>query len=87
MQEGTLALMQLVRTCGAIAQLQDAGVPYISLLTDPTTGGVFASYAALGDVNLAEPGARRRDLVPVELEAREDLGRDGRGIRCRRCGR
>jgi len=57
MQEGTLALMQLVRTCGAIAQLQDAGVPYISLLTDPTTGGVFASYAALGDVNLAEPGA------------------------------
>lgn len=57
MQEGTLALMQLVRTCAAIAQLQDAGVPYISLMTDPTTGGVFASYAALGDVNLAEPGA------------------------------
>lgn len=57
MQEGTLALMQLVRTCAAIAQLHDAGIPYISLMTDPTTGGVFASYAALGDVNLAEPGA------------------------------
>lgn len=57
MQEGTLALMQLVRTCGAIGRLADAGVPYISLMTDPTTGGVFASYAALGDVNLAEPGA------------------------------
>jgi acetyl-CoA carboxylase carboxyl transferase beta subunit len=57
MQEGTLALMQLVRTCAAIARLADAGVPYISLMTDPTTGGVFASYAALGDVNLAEPGA------------------------------
>ncbi|MET0771981.1 MAG: acetyl-CoA carboxylase, carboxyltransferase subunit beta [Candidatus Limnocylindrales bacterium] len=57
MQEGTLALMQLVRTCAALAQLADSGVPYISLMTDPTTGGVFASFAALGDVNLAEPGA------------------------------
>ncbi len=57
MQEGTLALMQLVRTCAAIARLAEAGVPYISIMTDPTTGGVFASYAALGDVNLAEPGA------------------------------
>jgi acetyl-CoA carboxylase carboxyl transferase subunit beta len=57
MQEGTLALMQLVRTCAALARLVDSGVPYISLMTDPTTGGVFASFAALGDVNLAEPGA------------------------------
>ena len=57
MQEGTLALMQLVRTCAALARLADSGVPYISLMTDPTTGGVFASFAALGDVNLAEPGA------------------------------
>jgi acetyl-CoA carboxylase carboxyl transferase subunit beta len=57
MQEGTLALMQLVRTCAALGRLADAGVPYISLMTDPTTGGVFASFAALGDVNLAEPGA------------------------------
>ena len=57
MQEGTLALMQLVRTVAALARLADAGVPYISLMTDPTTGGVFASFSALGDVNLAEPGA------------------------------
>jgi acetyl-CoA carboxylase carboxyl transferase subunit beta len=55
MQEGTLSLMQLVKTCAAIGRLSDAGVPYISLLTDPTTGGVFASFAALGDVNIAEP--------------------------------
>ncbi len=57
MQEGTLALMQLVRSVAAIARLADAGVPYISLMTDPTTGGVFASFSALGDVNIAEPGA------------------------------
>ena len=57
MQEGTLALMQLVRTVAAITRLADAGVPYISLMTDPTTGGVFASFSALGDINLAEPGA------------------------------
>ena len=57
MQEGTLALMQLVRTVAAIARLADSGVPYISLMTDPTTGGVFASFSALGDINLAEPGA------------------------------
>jgi acetyl-CoA carboxylase carboxyl transferase subunit beta len=57
MQEGTLALMQLVRTCAALARLAESGVPYISLMTDPTTGGVFASFSALGDVNLAEPGA------------------------------
>jgi acetyl-CoA carboxylase carboxyl transferase subunit beta len=55
MQEGTLSLMQLAKTVAAIGRLQDAGVPYISLMTDPTTGGVFASFAALGDVNLAEP--------------------------------
>jgi acetyl-CoA carboxylase carboxyl transferase subunit beta len=55
MQEGTLALMQLAKTVAALARLRDAGVPYISVLTDPTTGGVFASFAALGDVNLAEP--------------------------------
>ena len=57
MQEGTLALMQLAKTCAALARLADAGVPFVSLLTDPTTGGVFASFAALGDVNIAEPGA------------------------------
>ncbi len=57
MQEGTLALMQLAKTVAALGRLADAGVPYLSVLTDPTTGGVFASYAALGDVNIAEPGA------------------------------
>jgi acetyl-CoA carboxylase carboxyl transferase subunit beta len=57
MQEGTLALMQLVKTCAALEQLKLAGVPYVSVMTDPTTGGVFASYAVLGDVNLAEPNA------------------------------
>jgi acetyl-CoA carboxylase carboxyl transferase subunit beta len=57
MQEGTLALMQLAKTVAALERLGQAGVPYISILTDPTTGGVFASFAALGDVNLAEPEA------------------------------
>jgi acetyl-CoA carboxylase carboxyl transferase subunit beta len=57
MQEGTLALMQLAKTCAALACLAEEGVPYISVMTDPTTGGVFASFAALGDVNLAEPNA------------------------------
>jgi acetyl-CoA carboxylase carboxyl transferase subunit beta len=57
MQEGTMALMQLVKTCAALERLKAAGVPYISVMTDPTTGGVFASYAVLGDVNLAEPNA------------------------------
>ena len=57
MQEGTLALMQLVKTCAAVERLALEGVPYISILSDPTTGGVFASFAALGDVNIAEPNA------------------------------
>ena len=57
MQEGTLSLMQLAKTCAALGRLGDAGVPFVSVLTDPTTGGVFASFAALGDVNIAEPKA------------------------------
>jgi acetyl-CoA carboxylase carboxyl transferase subunit beta len=57
MQEAILSLMQLPRTTVAIAQLKEAGLPYIVVLTDPTTGGVTASYAMLGDVQLAEPGA------------------------------
>ena len=57
MQEGIVSLMQLPRTTVAIAELRDAGLPYIVVLTDPTTGGVTASYAMLGDVQLAEPGA------------------------------
>src|SRR5262245_37349476 len=57
MQEGTLALMQLAKTVAALERLREAGVPFISVLSDPTTGGVFASFAALGDVNVAEPNA------------------------------
>jgi acetyl-CoA carboxylase carboxyl transferase subunit beta len=57
MQEGTLALMQLAKTIAALERLRDAGVPFISVLSDPTTGGVFASFAVLGDINLAEPNA------------------------------
>jgi acetyl-CoA carboxylase carboxyl transferase subunit beta len=57
MQEGTFSLMQLAKTLAAIERLRAAGVPFISVLTDPTTGGVFASYAAVGDVNIAEPNA------------------------------
>lgn len=57
MQEGILSLMQMPRTTVALAELKEAGVPYIVVLTDPTTGGVTASYAMLGDVQLAEPGA------------------------------
>jgi acetyl-CoA carboxylase carboxyl transferase subunit beta len=57
MQEAILSLMQLPRTTVAIAELKEAGLPYIVVLTDPTTGGVTASYAMLGDVQLAEPGA------------------------------
>jgi acetyl-CoA carboxylase carboxyl transferase subunit beta len=57
MQEGTLALMQLAKTVAALERLRAEGVPYVSILTDPTTGGVFASFAALGDVNIAEPDA------------------------------
>jgi acetyl-CoA carboxylase carboxyl transferase subunit beta len=57
MQEGTLALMQLVKTLAAVERLAGAGVPFLSVLSDPTTGGVFASFAAVGDVNIAEPNA------------------------------
>ena len=57
MQEGILSLMQMPRATVAIQMLHDAGLPYIVVLTDPTTGGVTASYAMLGDVQIAEPGA------------------------------
>jgi acetyl-CoA carboxylase carboxyl transferase subunit beta len=57
MQEGVLSLMQLMKTSSAIARLDEAGIPFISLLTDPTTGGVTASFAMLGDINIAEPDA------------------------------
>jgi acetyl-CoA carboxylase carboxyl transferase subunit beta len=57
MQEGILSLMQMAKISAALARLSEAGLPYISILTDPTTGGVTASYAMLGDLNIAEPKA------------------------------
>lgn len=57
MQEGIISLMQMAKTSAAIAKLDEAGLLYISVLTDPTTGGVTASFASLGDIILAEPGA------------------------------
>ncbi|MCA9744270.1 acetyl-CoA carboxylase carboxyltransferase subunit beta [candidate division KSB1 bacterium] len=57
MMEGAISLMQMAKTSARLAKLADAGLPFLSILTDPTTGGVTASYAMLGDVNIAEPGA------------------------------
>ena len=57
MQEGTLSLMQMAKVSAALAKLDKAGLPYLSILTDPTTGGVSASFAMLGDLNIAEPKA------------------------------
>jgi acetyl-CoA carboxylase carboxyl transferase subunit beta len=57
MMEGTISLMQLAKVSAALARMDDAKLPYISVLTDPTTGGVTASFAMLGDLNIAEPGA------------------------------
>ena len=57
MMEGIVSLMQLAKISAVLARLDDAGVPYVSVLTDPTTGGVTASFAMLGDLNIAEPNA------------------------------
>jgi acetyl-CoA carboxylase carboxyl transferase subunit beta len=57
MQEGAVSLMQMAKISAALMRLDEARVPYISVLTDPTTGGVTASFAMLGDLNIAEPGA------------------------------
>ena len=75
MQEGILSLMQLPRTTVAIDMVKDAGLPYIVVLTNPTTGGVTASYAMLGDVHLAEPGALIGFAGPrvIEQTIREKL--------------
>jgi len=75
MQEGTLSLMQLPRTTVAVDRLKEAGLPYIVVLTNPTTGGVTASYAMLGDVHIAEPGALIGFAGPrvIEQTIREKL--------------
>ena len=57
MHEGIVSLMQMAKTCAAIARVKEAGLPYLSILTDPATGGVSASYAMVGDLNIAEPKA------------------------------
>ncbi|MHA1157641.1 MAG: acetyl-CoA carboxylase, carboxyltransferase subunit beta [Alphaproteobacteria bacterium] len=75
MQEGILSLMQLPRTTVAVNALRDAGLPYIVVLTNPTTGGVTASYAMLGDIHIAEPGALIGFAGPrvIEQTIREKL--------------
>ena len=65
MQEGMLSLMQMARTTVAVEEVKEAGLPYIVVLTDPTTGGVTASFAMLGDIHLAELGARSASPVPA----------------------
>lgn len=57
MQESILSLMQMAKTSAALAKLKEKGLPFISILTDPTTGGVTASFAMLGDINMSEPKA------------------------------
>ncbi len=75
MQEGVLSLMQMAKTSSVIARLRQAGIPYISILTNPTTGGVTASYAMQGDVNIAEPGALIGFAGPrvIQQTIRQDL--------------
>ena len=75
MQEGTLSLMQMPRTTLAIQEVKDAGLPYIVVLCDPTSGGVSASYAMLGDIHIAEPGAMIAFSGPrvIEQTIREKL--------------
>jgi acetyl-CoA carboxylase carboxyl transferase subunit beta len=74
MMEAGLSLMQMAKTSAKIALLDKAGIPYISLMTDPTTGGVTASYAMLGDFNIAEPGALIGFAGPRVI--RETIGKD-----------
>jgi len=68
MQEGAVSLMQMAKISAALMRLDEAGVPYISVLTDPTTGGVTASFAMLGDLNIAEPGAQIGFAGPRVIE-------------------
>ncbi len=75
MQEGILSLMQMAKISATLARLRRAGLPYVSILTDPTTGGVTASFAMLGDLNVAEPGALIGFAGPrvIEQTIRESL--------------
>jgi acetyl-CoA carboxylase carboxyl transferase subunit beta len=75
MQEGLFSLMQMAKTNAALAKLADAGLPYIAILTDPTMGGVSASFAFVGDIVIAEPGALIGFAGPrvIEQTVREKL--------------
>jgi len=75
MQEGCLSLMQMAKISAALAQLHEAHIPFISIITDPTTGGVTASFAMLGDINIAEPKALIGFAGPrvIEQTIRETL--------------
>ena len=89
MQEGIVSLMQMAKTCAGIARLHEAGLPYISVLTDPTYGGVTASYGMVGDIHIAEPGARIgfagrpvieqtiKQKLPADFQTAEALLRQG----------
>jgi acetyl-CoA carboxylase carboxyl transferase subunit beta len=88
MQEGIISLMQMAKTSSALARHDDAGLLYISVLTDPTMGGIFASFASLGDVNIAEPGAligfagprvieQTKEKLPSEFQRAEFLLKHG----------
>ena len=74
MMEAAYSLMQMAKTSAKLTRLADAGLPYISLLTDPTTGGVTASYAMLGDLNISEPGALIGFAGPRVVK--ETIGKD-----------
>ena len=74
MMEGALSLMQMAKTSANLAKLQDEGMPFIVLLTNPTTGGVTASFAMLGDIHIAEPGALIGFAGPRVI--RETMGQD-----------
>ena len=78
MQEGTLSLMQMAKISAALALLSEARLPYISIISDPTTGGVTASFAMLGDLNIAEPKALIGFAGPrvIEQTIREKLPKD-----------
>src|SRR5438094_4133153 len=74
MMEGTVSLMQLAKVSAALGRLDDEKLPYISILTDPSTGGVTASYAMLGDLNIAEPGSLIGFAGPRVVK--ETIGKD-----------
>lgn len=88
MQEGLLALMQMAKTSAAAARLNRAAVPYIVVMTHPTVGGVYASFASLGDITLAEPGAtiglagRRVGNQDVGMKLPEDFQTSEFQLRC-----